>query len=244
MPTVSFITFCHPPHLERLHSPGVLAEILNSHAYLFNEVIVVHQRCHGLPCRKIVEVSGVKIYESETWAGNGDYAPILERYGLPANDSVADEMTHGPSGPHYWKWHCVNHLIGLDVATSAYIVFGDCDTKMIHQPEGKSWITEGIHILKARPEVFCVSPSDGGGERLTQTMSQQLFLVDAARMRKGPLGLPWNGQFDAPGGPFQEYYFLAEGRIGRLLTTKGWYRYVLPDRFRYWHFNPWDPKGV
>jgi len=241
MPTVSFATHCHPPHLERLHQEGVLAQILNSHAYPFNEVILVHQRCRGLPCRVIAEVPGLKIYESEVWEGNGDYAPILERYGIPANDPTADELTHGAGGSHFYKWHIINHLIELDVATSAYIVFSDCDCKMIHQPEGQSWINEGIRILKTRPEIFCVSPSDGGGERLTQTMSQQLFLVDAARMRQGPLGLPWNGKTDAPGGPMIEYYFMLEGRIGRLLTTRGWYRYVLPDRFRYWHANPWTP---
>jgi len=237
---VSFITFCHPPHLERLHKEGVLLDILMSHAHPFNEIIIVHQRCQGIPYRPIAEVPGVQVVESEYWQGNGDYAPILEKYGIEPADPVMDDLTHGREGPHYWRWHCINHLIGLTMASCKYIVFADCDTKMIKTDARRSWVDAGIDVLEQGRNAFCVSPNDGSDERFTQNMSQQLFLVEAERMRKGPLGLPWNGKFDAPGGPMQEYYGMLEGRIGRLLTTRGWYRYVLPAAYRYWHYNPWE----
>lgn len=242
MVTVSFITFCHPPHLPKLHREGVLLDILQSHAYPFNEVIVVHQRCRGIPYREIAEVEH-RVVESEEWEGeNKDYAPILSHYDIPADDPVMDELTHGPEAAHYWKWHCINHLIGLLVAKGEYIVFADCDTKIIHSHPRRSWVEQGMGILNQRRDIFCVAPSDGGGERMTPNMSQQCFLVESARMHKGPLNLPWNGKFDAPGGPMQEYYGMLEGRIGRLMTTFGLYRYVLPDTWRYWHYNPWVPK--
>jgi len=103
-----------------------------------------------------------------------------------------------------------------------------------------SWVAKGIQILSGRRNIFCVCPSDGGGERAIQIMSQQMFMVETARMRSEPIGMEWDGTF-MPGGPFQEYYGMMEGRIGRVLTTKGYYRYVLPARWRYWHYKPWEP---
>ena len=237
MPTVTFATHCHAPHLERLHSPGVLLDILKSHAYPVNEIFVTHQNCRGIEYRPF-DVPGVRILETEDY-----YPQIFAEFGIKWPDSVMDELTHGKGAAHFWEAHCQNHLIELKEATSAYIVFSDCDCKMIHQPEGQSWIEVGLHALKTRPDIFCVSPSDGGGERLTQTMSQQLFLVDAARMRRGPLGLSWNGKFDAPGGPMAEFYGMLEGRITRLMIAKNLYRYVLPERFRYWHHGNWRATG-
>jgi hypothetical protein len=235
MTTVTFATFCHPPHLERLHKPGVLADILMSHRQHFDQVIVVHQRCHGLPYEPI-GMPFVSVYESE------DYHPgILSKFGIPEEDPIADELTHGPNAAHYWKWHVINHLIALTEATSEYIVFSDCDCRIVAAPlEPPSWVQVGINWLREDPSVFCVCPSEGSGPRKTQNMSQQLFLVETARMRREPLNLPWNGQFDAPGGPMQEYYFMLEGRIGRMLTTRGLYRHILNNRYRYWHYNPWE----
>lgn len=237
MPTVSFITFCHPPHLERLHKKGVLWNILAGHRHKFDEVLLVHQRCRGLEYRPIAELPEVRILESEDY-----YPQIFGEFGIQWPDPVLDELTHGPEASHFWAWHSLNHLIGLKEAKSEYIVFADCDTEIIKSGI-KTWVQVGIEILENRRDVFCVSPSDGGDERMTQNMSQQLFLVEAARMRSANLGLPWNGKFDAPGGPMQEYYGMMEGRIGRLLTTYQMWRYVLPPRWRYWHYGDWQPKG-
>ena len=233
MPTVSFATHCHPPHLERLHKEGVLLDILKSHAFPFDEVLIVHQNCRGIPYRPITEIRH-RVIESEDY-----YPQIFAEYGIKWPDPELDVLTHGLGAAHFWEAHTQNHLIELKEATGEYIVFADCDTKIIRSGV-RSWVEEGIAVLRNNPMVFCVSPNDGANGRLTREMSQQLFLVNAGRMRAGPLGLPWNGKFDAPAGPMQEFYGMLEGRIGRLLAEKHWYRYVLSDQHRYWHYNPWE----
>ena len=235
MPTVAFATHCHPPHLERLHKEGVLLDILKSHAHPFNEIIIVHQRCRGIPYRPIAEVEH-RVIESEDY-----YPQIFAEYGIKWTDPVADKWTHGQGAAHFWEAHVLNHLIELKETTCDYIVFSDCDCLIIESPETPSWVEYGISILEERPTVFCVSPNDGSDARYTQNMSQQCFLVNRQRMLDEPLNLEWNGKFDAPGGPMQEYYFMLEGRIGRLLTTKGYYRYVLRKEYRYWHYGDWQP---
>jgi len=243
MPTVSFATHCHPPHLERLHKLGVLSHIVASHEYSFDEVLLVHQQCQGILCREIVELPALRVLESEDWEGpDKDYAPILTVYDIPANDPIAEELTHGPTAAHYYKHHLVNHLIELSECISDYIVFSDCDCLITETPESPSWIEYGISILEERENVFCVSPNDGSSARYTQTMSQQCFLVNTERMRQGPLSLVWDGVFEE-GGPFQEYQFMLEGRIGRLLKAKNWYRYVLRKEYRYWHYSNWTRTG-
>jgi hypothetical protein len=246
MTTVTLATFCHPPHLPKLHAPGVLDEMISSHRYPFDEVIVVHQRCRGLEYRPF-DWPGVRIVESES------HPNILTEFGLPEDDPFADELTHGPTAPHYWKWHCINHLIALKEAKSDYIVFSDCDCLIIGSDPVKSWVEEAMEILEVYPQVLIVGPSDGGSmaeawldggrARLTQNVSQQLFIAERERLKKIDFNVPWHWEKLAPGGPFQEYYFLMEGRIWRYLDREGLWRAVLPDRWRYWHYNPWEPRG-
>lgn len=231
MATVSFITFCHPYHLPMLHKPGVLRTMVESHQHPFSEVIVVHQRCRGLEYQPLDYPA--RIVESEDY-----YPQIFSEYGIKWPDPVLEELTHGPTSAHFWENHTMNHLIGLKEAKGDFIVFSDCDSKIIASDPRMSWVAKGIQILKGRRNIFCVSPSDGGGERAIQIMSQQMFMVETIRMRSEPIGMEWDGTF-MPGGPFQEYYGMMEGRIGRVLTTKGYYRYVLPDKWRYWHTKDW-----
>lgn len=235
MTSVDLITFCCHKDIHKLHAPGALESMANSHQFAFDDVIVVHQRCRGIeyqpfdyPCR---------IVESE------DYPDILGQFGLPEVDEKADYYTHGPNAPHYWKWHNINHLIGLTISQADYIVFSDCDCWIVNAAIERSWIEEGIDILKRYNEVLLVSPSDGGHmaerripeARLTQNNSQQLFLCDRARLKSINWALPWDWEYLAPGGPFQEYYYLAEGRIWRYMHQNGLYRAILPDKWRYWH---------
>ena len=233
MATVSFITFCHPYHLPTLHKLGVLRTMVESHHHPFYEVIVVHQRCRGLEYQPLDYPA--RIVESEDY-----YPQIFSEYGIKWPDPVLDDLTHGSTSAHFWENHTQNHLIGLKEARGDYIVFSDCDCKIIASDPRMSWVHVGIQILSNRRNIFCVSPSDGGGERAIQIMSQQMFMVETARMRSEPIGMEWDGTF-MPGGPFQEYYGMMEGRIGRVLTTKGYYRYVLSDKWRYWHTKEWNP---
>ena len=155
--SVSLITFCHPPrYARRLHELGVLRSIVESHQYPFDDVVVIHQRCKAedyspidYPCRT------VDLPEEE-------FTPLLVRFGVNPDNPRGDELTHGPGASHYWRHHVVNHLKGLEVTNSDYVVFADCDTYMKSQPPDQSWIIEGIIMLEHYPQVLIVSPGDGG----------------------------------------------------------------------------------
>lgn len=246
MPTVTFATHCHSRDLPRLYAPDhtvepemtVLEELIGTHNYPFAEIQIVHQRCGDLPFNPLPGSKVIRIEEK-------DYPYILGRFGIPHRDPVLSELTHGWTGPHYYEHHCVNHCAHLLNASSDYILFSDADCRMIAQPEGQSWVTKAIEILRQYPEVLIVAPSDGGhefnrmlpdGVRLTQTVSQQIFLAERrALLEMDFTHLPWDGQFRAPYGPFQEFYGLFEGHLWRWMDQHGLYRAVLPESFRYWH---------
>jgi hypothetical protein len=235
--SVDFFTFCCPKDIVRLAQPGELTNRVLSHGFPFASVNVIRQRCAN-DFDDIVFSSdrfSVTEYRSE------DFPDILKRFHVEENNPLADELTHGPSGPHYWRNHVTNHLTALVISKADYIVFSDCDCRIEHQVS--SWVNTGIDILKHYKDVLIVCPSDGGDMaekrygniRLTQNVSQQLFLCERRRFMHIDFDAPWNGVMDAPGGPFQEYYFLMEGRIWRWLRAHGLYRALLSSEFRYWH---------
>lgn len=239
MASCDFFTFCCPKDIKRLAQPGELTARVNSHGYKFDNVFVIRQRC-GHDFDDIIFSSpdfAVTELHSE------DFPNIIQEFGLPDYDPRADEITHGPSGPHYWKNHVTNHITALKVSTADYIAFSDCDCRILEQPS--SWIYKGMELLEAWPrDILIVSPSDGGsmaerilsgGIRLTQNVSQQMFLCNRVRMLGMDFNYPWDGQMDAPGGPFPEYYYLLEGRIWRWLRAKKLYRAILNHDWRYWH---------
>lgn len=250
---VDFCTFCHPGDIHRLYNGIWLSDMIASHEYPFNEIKIVHQRCEKitmlLPKHTVnsLENHTIHIIPSES------HPNILSEFGLPENDPIADEWTHGPTGPHYWKWHNLNHLISLKVSTADYIVFSDSDCTIKSHDPGQNWITRGIDILQRYPEVLIVSPGDGGqmaeaqtpeGYRLTQNVSQQLFLCSRKRLMSIDFNIPWNWEFLAPGGPFQEYYYLLEGRMWRYMHHHNLWRCILPDGVaRYWHWNKLTDDG-
>lgn len=242
--SVTFATFCHPPHLAKLHAPGVLRHIVTSHQTSFDEVLVVHQRCKGLEYRPITEIAH-RILESENY-----YPQIYDRFHIDLNNPISARDCHGPDAAHWWVWHTLNHLITLEEAKSDYIVFSDCDCLIISS-DARSWVDEAIDILQHYPDVLIVGPSDGGSmaekripeARLTRNVSQQLFIANRERLKAMDWDIPFNWEKTAPGGPFQEFYHLAEGRIWRYLDKNGLWRAILPDRWRYWHSNPWTPEG-
>lgn len=237
MTSVCFATFCHPPHLPRLHAEGQLERMIATHRYPFDEVIVVHQRCRDMEYRPFDD-PGIRIVESE------DYPDILIDFNIPEYDEAAEHYTHGSGGAHYWKFHVINHLIILKEATSDYIVFSDCDCDIRESPT-RSWVEEGIDILKRYQEVLIISPGDGAQmfekkipeARLTQNVSQQLFLAMRERLLRIDFNAEWDGKFNCAGGPFPEYYFLMEGRLWRWMKNHDLWRAILPDTWRYWHWQ-------
>lgn len=241
--TVDFATFCHKPHLEKLHEPGFLESMIHSHHYPFDKIIVVHQRVGDADYKPLTLRQPHIIVKSE------DYPFILTEFSIPEKDDIADEYTHGPTAKHYWKWHVINHLIALKNSDADYIVFSDADCSIKHTEE-KSWVQFGIEILERFNDVLIVCPSAGAGGqyeqvreldgwklRLTQNVSQQLFLANRKRLSEIDFNIPWNWEYIAPGGPFQEYYYMLEGRIWRYMDKHNLYRAILPDKWRYWHYQ-------
>lgn len=249
MSTVAFITFCHPPkYVEKLHRPGVLRAMVASHKHLFDDVVVIHNQCRvqdyqpfDAPCRSFD-------------LPREEFDDLLRRFGVNPMDAHCEEITHGEGAAHWWKVHVVNHLRGAEVIQADYIVFADCDTHMKAQPDHEvDWITHGISILEENPQILIVSPGDGGeaggmgeggrmdnGARLTQNVSQQLFLCRGEQFRyEINFDVPWDQERNAPGGPFQEFYCLLEGRLWRYMRETGTWRAILPDRWRYWHDSYW-----
>ena len=247
--TVAFVTFCHPPrYVSKLHRPGVLRAMVATHQYPFDDVVVIHNQCKAgdyqpfdVPCRTVD-------------LPRDEFEPLMERFGIAPYDEHCEEITHGEGAAHWYKVHVVNHLKGAEVTDSEYIVFADCDTHMRRQPENQSWIQVGIAILQNRPDVLIVSPGDGGqvgaamaeggqwsdGTRLTQNVSQQLFLCRGEQFRNEiNFDVPWDQVRNAPGGPFQEYYCLMEGRLWRHMRETNTWRAILPDHWRYWHDSYW-----
>lgn len=232
---VDLITFCCHKDIHKLHAPGALETIVMSHRHRFDNVIVVHQRCQGIEYRPFDYPA--RIVESE------NHLEILSEFGLPEVDELADHYTHGPQAAHYWKWHVINHLIGLKESRADYVVFADCDCWIIDSQPQRSWIAEGIDILERYHDILLVSPSDGGSmfekripeARLTQNNSQQLFLCSRARLASIDWAVPWDWEYTAPGGPMQEYYYMAEGRIWRYMHKHDLWRAILPTTWRYWH---------
>lgn len=240
MNTVTLATHCHSRDLPRLHAPGELEKLIDSHQYPFDVVMVIHQRCGDMPfeisARYNIEVYNIKAE---------DYPTILRAFGMDPDDPDLARICHGPSWQWWWQNHCVNHCKEIIEATTDYIVFNDADCKMIRN-DGRSWVYRAIEILETHPEVFIVSPSDGGhemdrvledGTRLVKTTSQQLFMGRRTQLQEMDFtNLRWNGQFDAPGGPFQEWYGLFEGHLGRWMKHIGIpYRAILPETHRYFH---------
>ncbi len=244
MTTVSLCTHCHSRDLPRLHAPGVLKELVSCHNYSFDEVLIVHQRCEGLEWTISYEDFPK---DKSSWRVlnifEEDYPAILGKFGIPHRDLLYSETTHGWNGPHYYEHHCVNHCKEILEATSDYILFTDADCRIIHQPS--SWVTKAIEVLETYSDVLIVSPSDGGhefdhmladGTRLTRTVSQQIFLGRREQLAKMDFtNLRWDGQFNAPYGPFQEFYVMFEGHLWRWMEHHNMYRAVLPEQYRYWH---------
>ena len=238
MPTVDFITFVHHRDYMRLAEGDELESRVKSHRYNFSSVIVIRQRIYDN-----IQAVHTRYKYATREINTEDHPNILTEYGIPEEDAIADDKTHGPTAPHYWKWHCINHLIGLKESVADYIVFSDSDCRIKSSP-AQSWVDKGIELLRKYNEILIVAPSDGGsmaekrvsgGVRLTQNVSQQLFLCERNRLKSIDFNVPWNWEFIAPGGPFQEYYYMLEGRMWRYMHHNKLYRAILPDTWRYWH---------
>jgi hypothetical protein len=205
---------------------------VDSNDYPFDTIIVVYQ--------EIVPIEyPVLDNRSRLFPVIYDIDNELRDYGIDLNKPQYQSPT---DKHHSWKPHVVNHIVGVQWTDADYIVFADNDCWMISQPD--SWVRWGIDILKSNRDIFIVSPNDGEEERKTQTMSQQMFLVNVADFLRADLNQPgFSGNVeDYPEMP--EYHAMLEGRMSYYCKSVDRYRYVLPSEYRYWHFNRLTSEGL
>jgi len=235
MITVDFFMHTCPKDIKRLAAPDEFWLRVHSHGYVFNSINLVRQRCGN----DFDDISFANPYVTE-WRSE-DFPDILQEFGLPDYDERAEFHTVGPAAPHYWKHHVINHLIGLKVSKADYIVFSDCDCRMLKQPT--SWVYHAIGILQQYPDVLIVSPSYGtafveemrGDICLTMLISQQLFCCERERFSKIDFNVPWNYEFECVTKPHPVYYYMLEGRMWRYMQKHGLYRARLPEEWSYEH---------
>lgn len=234
MITVDFATFCHAGDSHRLHALGQLRRQVDSNNYKFSKLIMIYQNCP----LKYVELSGYQIRAYQIV----DIDIVLRQAGIDLSNPQYASQT---DKAHSWKNHVVNHLAAIAQTSANYIVFADNDCWMVRQPEGKSWINEGIRILNSDRETFIVSPNDGEPERKTWRMSQQMFMARVDDFRRADFNQPgWDGNVNIPGGPMPEYWAMLEGRMELYCRVTGQYRYVLGPEYRYWHWNRLTEDGM
>lgn len=231
MITVDFCTFCYSGDAHRLHAPGQLRRQVESNGYPFNRVFIVYQKCD--PADYSAD------YDFMYYVIN-DIDSMLRRYGIDL-----DKLQYqSPTDKHHsWKPHVVNHIAGIQMTNADYIVFADSDCWIVSDP-ARCWVRKGINILQNNPNIFIVSPNDGEEERITQVMSQQMFLVNVEDFRRADLNQPgYTGNpRDYPEMP--EYHAMLEGRMHHYCKSAGRFRYVLGPEYRYWHFNRLTADGM
>ncbi len=236
---VDFATFCYQGDAHRLYSPGQLRRQVESNNYDFNKIFMVFQNCHPL-AYAATPYTWPDFHDSIIGLAIDDIDSILQVFNIDLEGqyhSITDSH-------HTWKVHVVNHLTAIQVSDADYIVFADNDCWMVDQPEG-SWVGEGIRVLQADPSVFIVSPNDGEPARYTKRFSQQMFLCRVNEFRSANFNQPgWDGNVNVPGGPMPEYWGMLEGRMELHCRVTGQYRYVIGPKYRYWHFNRLNDKGL
>ncbi len=240
---VDFATFCYAGDAHRLHKPGQLEKQVESNGYPFNKIFVIYQGFSNSnrPDKTFYHqsVNDIPIYI--VWVDDIDKTLIDNGIDISKSQYVSDV-----DKAHTWKNHVVNHLVAAhysqDLSKSDYIVFADNDCWMIKQP--MSWVEVGIEVLKANPDAFIVSPNDGEPQRITQVISQQMFLARTDEFRQADFNQPgYSGNpRDYPEMP--EYHAMGEGRIHYHCVASGKYRYVLPPEYRYFHHNRLNEDGT
>jgi len=231
---VDFATFCYSGDAHRLHHPGQLQKQVDSNNYPFDNVIIVYQDL--VPGDYELEDINYPIIRMPI----SDFDRLLTHFDI----NLTGQYQSSTDKHHNWKHHVINHLAAILATGADYIVFADNDCWMVNQPEGLSWVQAGIDILRENPHVFIVSPNDGEEARLTQRMSQQMFLVNVDNFRSMDFNQP-GFDFEVTNHPeMPEYHAMLEGRIHYHCVTANRFRYVLPPEYRYWHHNRLTKEGL
>lgn len=230
--SVTLCLYGYEKDIDRLYRN--LGWLIKSHDHIFDEILIIHQDCEASNVE--VEISG-DAYRRVRLLFTKDFPLIWKKFNIDLDDPKYLNCYPGKDSPHWYPKHLVNQLVGIHCATSDYIVFNDGDCVMVRNDE-PGWINKGIALLESDRTCLIVSPSDGAPGR-TWIMSQQFWLADKERVAAIDWNC-WDGNY-IDGGPFREWYGMAEGRIGTYMYSNKLSRMVLTDEWRYYH-DPWHHK--
>jgi hypothetical protein len=226
--TCDFCTFCYSGIADKFYAPGQLKKLVETNNYVFDNVIIVYQCCSANDYPKFNVPFNIK---SISIADENEIDEILAKFNIDKPQYVSSK-----NRKHFWKYHTVNHLRAILEVESDYVVMCHADCWMLENKD--YWVEKGIEILHNNPNIFIVSPGDGEGERLTQRISQQMFLTRTSEFKCADFNQPdWDENPHVPGGPFPEYWGALEGRMELHCRKVEKYRYVLSDEYRYWHYQ-------
>ncbi len=231
--SVDFVTFCYSGDAPMLHAPEQIKRQVESNDYEFDNIFIIYQNCNPRDYG-FFEIRGRLPFDVQYGIiQQNNFDTLLRRFGIdidiPQYVSDTDKL-------HTWKNHVVNHLAGIQISRSEYVVFADADCWIKSQLS--SWVEVGIHLLENDNSIFIVSPNDGENERYTLRMSQQMFLVRRLDFLNANFNQPnWDRRVIIPGGPMPEYWGMLEGRMELYCRSINKMRYVLGSEWRYWHHN-------
>lgn len=215
MPTVDLVTMCCPKDI--YHTYAGWDALVGSHKYPFRDVMLIRQRCRGIDAGTLDP--SVRIVESE------DYPDIFDDYGIDVDDPDVLRV-EARDNRYFWKYHSMNHFIGLKVSSADYIAFTDCDNLLDGDVEGNSWVDRGMHILQSQPGALMICPNQSGprqrGDQRVKVISQCMFLCERQRF----LNLDYN--VPCPSGvELNNFYLQFEGRLWRYCQKHDVYRVML-----------------
>ena len=214
MPTVDLVTYCCPKDIVRAYAG--FDTLVQSHQYDFHETIMIRQRCRGWNAG--VLDSSIRIVDTE------DYPDIYGEFGIDV-DAPEVRAVEAVGNRYYWKYHCMNQLIGLKVSTAEYVAFTDCDNVLEGDEKDSSWVDRGVSVLQENKEVLVVCPNQWkqqDGDARVQAMSTCMFLCERQRF----LELDYNAPLPA-NVALNNFHLQFEGRLWRYGLNRGVCRVML-----------------
>ena len=141
MKKADYFTYCCHKDIDRLLES--FDEHWMSHGFDFNSLNIVFQRVNN--------PKGPNNYDCHI-IEEKDYDTILLDNGINPDNKEAEHYTHGWNHAHYWKHHCVNHLVALENSQADYIVMSDADCHIQNQP--RSWVPLALIIMASQKQIL------------------------------------------------------------------------------------------
>ena len=221
--TVDLITYCCPKDIHNIYAN--FYTLVSSFKYIFNDIILISQRCRGIDAGDITIPCRILETEDYTWEA------VCDGFNILVDDPDAERATAGIAHAgkvYYWKNIILNPFIGLKESNADYVVLMDGDCELDRDILGNSWVDRGIRKLQSDRSIFMIGPHQRQATVegfKTQNISQILFLSERQRL------LNLNYSECIPDGEYTGfraiYNHIFEGRLWRYAMQHNEYRAIL-----------------